>query len=132
MQRTGTILRGKAPPFVSCLQQAYVALMLAPESKDGSRTVPLARYGIFEVRLIEFTHRAALDAFAIWIELYRRDTRSSLDSCRCEDLDDAEAAAAYLVSSARKLHELHAGSRRSASSRATPSSDSGNFFDSSL
>jgi hypothetical protein len=28
----------------------------------------------------------------------------SLDSCRCDDLDDAEAAADYLVSRAKQLY----------------------------
>jgi hypothetical protein len=32
-------------------------------------------------------------------------TRSSLDSCRCHDLDDAEAAADYLVSRAKQLYD---------------------------
>jgi hypothetical protein len=59
--------------FAGRLQRAYVALMLAPRGKDGSRIIPLARYGAFEVRLIEFMQRRGFDAF--WVELYHRDTR---------------------------------------------------------
>jgi hypothetical protein len=32
-------------------------------------------------------------------------TRSSLDSCRCDDLDDAEVAADHLVSRAKQLYD---------------------------
>ena len=36
---------------------------------------------------------------------YCHITRSSLDSCRCDDLDDAEAAADCLVSRAKQLYD---------------------------
>jgi hypothetical protein len=87
---------------MSRLRQAYVGLMLAPESEDGSRTVPLARYGAFEVRLIEFNQRTS-EARPFWIELYRRDTQTSLDSCLSDDLESAEIATEQFVSHARDL-----------------------------
>jgi hypothetical protein len=40
-----------------------------------------------------------------WLELYCHMTRSSLDSCRCDDLDDAEVAADHLVSRAKQLYD---------------------------
>jgi hypothetical protein len=118
----GSILRKKNRPRVSGLQQAYVGLMLAPESKDGSRTISLARYGAFEVRLVEFRHCGTVEPLPFWLELYRHDARLSLDSCRCDDLDDAESAAEHLTSHARESYELHAGVCVPSSSGGTPSS----------
>ena len=103
-----TILRKKRP-LLSRLNQAYVSLALIPEDTDGSRTVSLARYGAYEVRLVEFPPSRASDAFPFWLKLYRRDLRSSLDSRCCLDLDHAEAVAEHLMSRARKLHRAHAG-----------------------
>jgi hypothetical protein len=93
-------------PLISRLEQAYVALMLAPESEDGSRTVSLARFGEFEVRLVEIHHYTATDVSSLWTELYRHGIQSSLDSYRCEDLEGVEAAADQFTSRARVLHKL--------------------------
>lgn len=83
------------------LYSAYLGLLLAPPSGDGSRTVSLARFGTFEVRLIELADRGMAD---FWIELYCHYTRSSLDSCKCRELDDAEPIADHLIFCARQLN----------------------------
>lgn len=101
-----TILRKKRP-LLSRLNQAYISLALIPEDSDGSKTVSLARYGAYEVRLVEFPPSPASDAFPFWLKLYRRDLRTSLDSRCCQDLDHAEAVAELLVARARKLHRGH-------------------------
>jgi hypothetical protein len=102
---------------MSRLYRAYVGLLFAPAGKDGMRTIALTRYGAFEVRLVEFGSRCAwedrrrgADASSLWIELYRRDTQSSLDRCRCHDLDEAENVAEQLLSRAQLLHRSGAGS----------------------
>jgi hypothetical protein len=110
-------LRKKSRPLLCRLHQAYVGLMLAPESKDGTRAVSVARYGAFEVRLVEFRHCGAFDASSFWIELYRRDTKSLLDRNRCNDLDDVDITAEHLISRARHLHEMHAEPRLFSPSR---------------
>ena len=43
--------------LMSGLCRAYLALSLASEPEDGSRAMPLARFGAFEVRLIELAGR---------------------------------------------------------------------------
>jgi len=98
----------KKRPLLSRLNQAYVSLALIPEDTDGSRTVSLARYGAYEVRLVEFPPSRASDAFPFWLKLYRRDLRTSLDSRCCQDLDHAEAVAEHLVSRAKRLHRADA------------------------
>jgi hypothetical protein len=90
---------------MSRLCRAYLALSLASETEDGSRTMPLARFGAFEVRLIELASRRMTEDSDFWIELYRHDIRSSLDSCRCRDLGEAEPIAEYLVACAKGLYE---------------------------
>ena len=92
---------------MSRLCRAYLALSFAGETEDGSRTMPLARFGAFEVRLVELAGRRKTEDSDFWIELYRHDIQSSLDSCRCQDLDEAEPIAEYLVACARGLYDTH-------------------------
>src|SRR6201986_1307412 len=99
MQLSGTILTKRNGPL-GRLNHAYVGLALVPEAGDGSKTVTLKRYGDYEVRLIDFSQGRSTADCLFWLELYCHATRSSLDSCRCDDLHDAEAPADYLVSPA--------------------------------
>ena len=92
---------------MSRLCSAYLALSFAGETEDGSRTMPLARFGAFEVRLVELAGRRKTEDSDFWIELYRHDIQSSLDSCRCQALDEAEPIAEYLVACARGLYDTH-------------------------
>jgi hypothetical protein len=126
MKRQGMNLRKKATSPGSRLHQAYVGLMFAPEQEDGSRAVPIARHGVFEVRLFELRDRCVDGAAPFWLEIYCHDTRSVLDSCRCDDLDDAEIAVERLVSCASALHRSH--------TEASPSSmaEASTVFESSL
>jgi hypothetical protein len=104
LQLSGTTLTKRNGPL-GHLSNAYVGLALMPECGDGSKTITLKRYGDYEVRLIDFSQgRPAADCL-FWLELYCRTTRASLDSCRCDDLGDAEAAADDLVSRAKELHD---------------------------
>jgi hypothetical protein len=62
MQFIEATSRKGARPVASHLRRAYVALFLAPKGKDGTRTISLARYGTFEVRLIELPDCHSSDA----------------------------------------------------------------------
>lgn len=95
------------------LYRSYVGLLDVPLNEHGYRTVSLQRFGVFEVRLVEFAAAHAADAADIWIELYRHDTRASLDSCRCQDLDEAEVSAEHLIGRARQLNGPHSDSELS-------------------
>jgi hypothetical protein len=85
------------------LIQAYLKLFLAAQDEDGSKTVSLARFGSYEVRVIELWHDASASGFPVWLELYEHDTHSTLDSCGCSELEEAVAAADELISQARQL-----------------------------
>jgi hypothetical protein len=104
MQLSGTTLT-KRNGSLGRLNNAYVGLALMPESGDGSKTITLKRYGDYEVRLIDFSQCRLTVNCLFWLELYCHMTRSSLDSCRCDDLDDAEVAADHLISRAKQLYD---------------------------
>lgn len=105
LQLSGTTLTRKNGPALGHLNNAYVGLALMPQSGDGSKTVTLKRYGDYEVRLVDFSQRSSTADCLFWLELYCHVTRLSLDSCRCDDLDDAEAAAEHLVARAKQLYD---------------------------
>jgi len=90
-------------PIWGRLNKAYTSLAFMPEHGDHSRTSTLDRYGTFEVRLVEFSQGDPTGDRLFWLELYCHVTGSSLDSCLCDNLDDAETAADHLVSSAKQL-----------------------------
>ena len=90
---------------MSQLHKAYVDLTVAAKNEDGTRSVPIKRFGTFEVRLVDFSTDRSADSFDIWIELYSHATQSSLDSYLCHDLDEAEPMLEHLISSARDLNE---------------------------
>jgi hypothetical protein len=83
-------------------------------SRNGTRTISLARYGAFEVRLIELQEHCSPNNSQSWVELYRHDTQSSVDSCRFDELDEAETAAKHLISSAREFAGIKLESARRA------------------
>ena len=68
---------------MSKLYKAYLALTIAAQKEDGSRTTCIKRFG----------------------ELYSHESQSSLDSCSCNDLDEAEPLLEHLICSARELNE---------------------------
>ena len=82
-------MRKKSRPLLGRLNQGYISLLLAPKHADGSCTVSLARYGAYEVRLVELAHGHDDDS-SLWLRLYDRDSRASLDDRRCDDLEHAE------------------------------------------
>ena len=89
------------------LYKLYVGLCLTPRSESGSRTISVAHFGTFEVRLIEFVNCNRHGSSDLWIELSRPDTQSSVDSCLCRDLDEVENLGEYLISQARELCETN-------------------------
>src|SRR5262249_39591089 len=91
--------------IVAQLHKAYVSLADVAENDDGSRRASVGRFGPLEVRLIEFAPRQPSDTLDFWIELYDQETQSTLDSCLCDDLDEAEPILEHLLGSARYATE---------------------------
>jgi hypothetical protein len=86
--------------------RAYTYLFLVPTDSTGTKHVSLARFGQYEVRLLEL---ATSDERTTWLELFARNTQTAIDSCCFGDLEEAADAAGYLISSARQLHDRACG-----------------------
>jgi hypothetical protein len=93
------------------LVRAYTRLFLVPKREDGSRRISLACFGNYEVLIVELADAEPAPRF--WMELYARDIALALDSCACDDLEQASIAAEGLMEQARKLHEKSAGGSKS-------------------
>jgi hypothetical protein len=92
------------PDLGQRLLLAYVSLCAV---HDGSRTALLARFGNYEVRLIEFTATVRPDGKPLWLELYDREFQSACDCyawSRLSKLDEAVEAAEQLIAKAKQLH----------------------------
>jgi hypothetical protein len=89
--------------------RAYIRLFLVPESKDGARTVSLARMGNYEVRFVELSQTNPADRPPLWMELYSYDEKLVVDSCSFHELEEAVVAAENLISQASYLNELSLG-----------------------
>jgi len=83
------------------IMRAYTYLFLVPPDSTGTKRVSLARFGQYEVRLLELE---TADDRTTWLELFARNTQTAIDSCCFRDLEEAADAAGHLISSARQLH----------------------------
>ena len=52
------------------LCRAHVELKFTPEDEHGLKAVPLARFGAYEVRLVDFSQISSGKAFDFWLELF--------------------------------------------------------------
>jgi hypothetical protein len=91
--------------YLARLIRAYLAPSLEPAGEDGARTVSLARFGGYEVRLVEVTQALSAEIPPLWLELYSQGIGSSLDSCGCDEFEEAVLAADELVAQAKELHQ---------------------------
>jgi hypothetical protein len=87
------------------LTRGYVHLCYAGADGNGVKTVSLARFGDYEVRLVEFVRARPADPTPMWLELYNHQTQFGIDSCCCYDLEEAVHATEDLISRARELDE---------------------------
>jgi hypothetical protein len=92
---------------VDRLHKSYVELRLTRRKETGSRTISVAHFGAYEVRLIDFVDCNNHGSSDLWIELYCQDTLSSIDSCLCRDSDEVEYLGEYLISQAWELYETN-------------------------
>ena len=81
--------------------RAYTYLFLVPADSTGTKSVSLARFGQYEVRLLEM--EIANDR-TTWLELFARNTQMAIDGGCFRDLEEAADVAGHLISSARQLH----------------------------
>jgi len=84
------------------VMETYTSLFLTPKQDDDSRFSVIASIGDFEVRLLELPSVNSPEELILWVELYDRDLRVGVDSCKCSDLDEAIDAAEFLTAEARQ------------------------------
>jgi hypothetical protein len=85
------------------VMQAYFQLIRVAWNENGTRLVALAKYGDYEVRLIERKPANDADALHLWVELHARDAETPIDARGCDDLETAALAAEQIMSKAERL-----------------------------
>jgi hypothetical protein len=85
------------------LFQARVELYVRRREERGSKSVSVARYGAYEVRLLQVVHGSSADPLIFWLELFDHSGRISLDSGSAENLEKALGVAQELVAHAEQL-----------------------------
>jgi hypothetical protein len=85
--------------------RAYLQLVRVPWNEVGSRRTSLAKYGNYEVLLLERMSADADHFPHLWVELYAHDLQISIDGCGCDDIEAAAIAAEHIMSQARQLGE---------------------------
>jgi hypothetical protein len=89
----------------STLIDADIKLRNARQDGGVTTTVSLARYGAFEVRLIQPLRIPPAGEARFWIELFDHDRQLSIDSVGNCLLENAVAAAGELIARAKDLSE---------------------------
>jgi len=82
------------------LIRAHIMLFLRRDERER-KSVSLARYGAYEVRLLEPPSES--DTFMFWLELFDHSRRISVDSWGADDFEEALTTAEYLAYRAEEL-----------------------------
>ena len=111
---SGTIVRKAARRKLTAgtFVRSYLSLFLAHPDADQTKVASLARFGAYEVRLIEFSLESCGDAALLWLELFAHDIGCSLDSFECDDLDEAVGHADEFIARAHALDQRAQQRRR--------------------
>ena len=83
--------------------QAYFQLIRVTWSEGGSRSTSLAKYGSYEVRLIERKPADGADAPHLWLELHAKDAETPIEARGCDDLEAAATAAEQVMAKAERM-----------------------------
>ena len=85
------------------LRRAHVELEVTPEDEHGLKAVPLAHFGAYEVRLVDFSQISSGKAFDFWLELFDHNERIAIDGGGVNDLEEAVTAVEDLILRAQEL-----------------------------
>ena len=84
--------------------QAFIALSSISESSSAPRIIPIVMIGRYEIRMFNGSPNWPGGTRLSWLELLDQDTRSSLDSCSCGEIDEALARFDDLVRQAQEMN----------------------------
>src|SRR5262245_33092268 len=91
--------------------QLYIWALSQSKCVDGYRTATVARYGTYEVRLVESSLDPQVDTIPFWVELFDHRNAATLDSCGGHDFEETAAGTAALISQACRLYNGAVGVR---------------------
>lgn len=86
------------------LLQLYIWTLSRNKCEHGYRTATVARYGAYEVRLVESLLDPQVDTIPFWVELFDHRGAVTIDSCGGHDFEETAAATAALISQASRLY----------------------------
>jgi hypothetical protein len=84
--------------------QLYIWALSRDKGVDGVRTATVARYGAYEVRLVELMLDPQVDTIPFWVELFDHKSAVTIDSCGGHDFEETAAGTAGLISQASRLY----------------------------
>lgn len=84
--------------------QLYIWALSRNRCVDGYRTATVARYGAYEVRLVESLLDPQVDTIPFWVELFDHRNAATIDSCGGHDFEETAAGTAALISQASRLY----------------------------
>jgi hypothetical protein len=84
--------------------QLYIWALSGDKGADGFRTATVARYGAYEVRLVESMLDPQVDTIPFWVELFDHRSAATIDSCGGHDFEETAAGTAALMSQANRLY----------------------------
>src|SRR5262245_6047027 len=82
--------------------QAYFQLIRVAWSERGSRSTTLAKYGSYEVLLVEKKSAEGADT-QLWVELHGKDAQAPIEARSCDDLETAASTAEQVMAKAERL-----------------------------
>ena len=85
--------------------QAFIALSSISESSSAPRAISIVKIGRYEIRMFNGSPGWPGGMRLSWLELLDQDTRSSVDSCSCHEIDEALARFDELVLQAEAMNK---------------------------
>ena len=86
------------------IAQALIRLSSLPRG-SSTTSIALARVGNCELRIFEGTQASSDGVPYIWLELFDHSTNISVDSCSCQEIEQAAAIFEDFISQAARLNE---------------------------
>jgi hypothetical protein len=83
--------------------EAYIELLSIPEQDSATATIPIARAGNHEIRILRLPPDGCDGEPAIWMELFDHDSRFPVDSSNCRGIDDALATFKEFVAQVKSI-----------------------------
>jgi hypothetical protein len=85
------------------IARAYIELLCTPDDGSALRAISLARIGDHEIRLFEHPQTERADAPLFWMELIDHRMPEAINSCTCDEIEDAVNVFEEFLADAERL-----------------------------